>query len=221
MFSCANENHRKVHKNSKKETADLTIGVMPITDCLPFYVAGYSRIFEKEGVKVKLITYKSSLECGAAIRQAKIDGAYRFGIYTEANPTGKPLQTVTITYANSTVTPESGTAKFTNLTLGGTYYIYELDDNDVPIRGDNTLATVNGANFLVTYSNGPAVTIPESGTAAAAVTVTNQVCYPELPHTGGAGTTLYTKGGVLLTASAMFLLLYYHTKRRKEESASS
>lgn len=151
----------------------------------------------------------------------KIDGAYRFGIYAEANPIGNPLQTVTITYANSTVTPESRTAKFTNLTLGEMYYIYELDDNDVPIRGDNTLATVNGANFLVTYSNGPAVTIPESGTAAAAVTVTNQVCYPELPHTGGAGTTLYTKGGVLLTASAMFLLLYYHTKRRKEESASS
>lgn len=152
---------------------------------------------------------------------AKIDGAYRFGIYAEANPTGNPLQKVTITYANSTVTPESGTAKFTNLTLGKMYYIYELDDNGVPIRGDNTLATVNGANFLVNYSNGPAVTIPGSGTAAAAVTVTNQVCYPELPHTGGAGTTLYTKGGVLLTASAMFLLLYYHTKRRKEESASS
>lgn len=152
---------------------------------------------------------------------AKIDGAYRFGIYAEANPTGNPLQTVTIKYANSTVTPESGTAKFTNLTLGKMYYIYELDDNGVPIRGDNTLATVNGANFLVNYSNGPAVTIPGSGTAAAAVTVTNQVCYPELPHTGGAGTTLYTKGGVLLTASAMFLLLYYHTKRRKEESASS
>ena len=151
----------------------------------------------------------------------KIDGAYRFGIYAEANPIGNPLQTVTITYANSTVTPESGTAKFTNLTLGKMYHIYELDVNGVPIRGDNTLATVNGANFLVTYSNGPAVTIPESGTAAAAVTVTNQVCYPELPHTGGAGTTLYTKGGVLLTASAMFLLLYYHTKRRKEESASS
>lgn len=152
---------------------------------------------------------------------AKIDGTYRFGIYAEANPTGNPLQTVTIKYANSTVTPESGTAKFTNLTLGKMYYIYELDDNGVPIRGDNTLATVNGANFLVNYSNGPAVTIPGSGTAAAAVTVTNQVCYPELPHTGGAGTTLYTKGGVLLTASAMFLLLYYHTKRRKEESASS
>ena len=152
---------------------------------------------------------------------AKIDGAYRFGIYAEANPTGKPLQTVTITYANSTVTPESGTAKFTNLTLGKMYYIYELDDNGVPIRGDNTLATVNGANFLVTYSNGPAVTIPESGTAAATVTVTNQVCYPELPNTGGAGTIPYTIGGFLLLTGAAFLLLYHHTKRRKEDSVSS
>lgn len=151
----------------------------------------------------------------------KIDGTYRFGIYTAANPTGNPLQTVTITYANSTVTPESRTAKFTNLTLGGTYHIYELDDNDVPIRGDNTLATVNGANFLVTYSSGPAVTIPESGTAAAAVTVTNQVCYPELPNTGGAGTMPYTIGGFLLLTGAAFLLLYRHTKRRKEDSVSS
>lgn len=152
---------------------------------------------------------------------AKIDGAYRFGIYTEANPTGKPLQTVTITYANSTVTPESRTAKFTNLTLGGTYYIYELDDNDVPIRGDNTLATVNGSSFLVTYPNGPAVTVPADGSAADTVTVTNQVCYPELPHTGGAGTIPYTIGGFLLLTGAAFLLLYRHTKRRKEDSVSS
>ncbi len=151
---------------------------------------------------------------------AKIDGAYRFGIYAEANPTGNPLQTVTITYANSTVTPEGGTAKFTNLPLGTTYYIYELDDDGNPIQ-NSALATVNGKSFLVSYANDPAVTVPTDGTAAAIITVTNQVCYPELPHTGGAGTTLYTTGGVLLTASAMFLLLYYHTKRRKEESASS
>lgn len=151
---------------------------------------------------------------------AKIDGAYRFGIYTEANPTGNPLQTVTITYANSTVTPESGTAKFTNLTLGGTYYIYELDDSGQPISG-NVPATVNSSSFLVTYTNGPAVTVPADGSAAATVTVTNQVCYPELPNTGGAGTIPYTIGGFLLLTGAAFLLLYHHTKRRKEDSVSS
>lgn len=151
---------------------------------------------------------------------AKIDGAYRFGIYTEANPTGNPLQTVTIAYANNTVTPESGTAKFTNLTLGKMYYIYELDDSGQPISG-NVPATVNSSSFLVTYTNGPAVTVPAVGSAAATVTVTNQVCYPELPNTGGAGTIPYTIGGFLLLTGAAFLLLYYHTKRRKEDSVSS
>lgn len=151
---------------------------------------------------------------------AKIDGAYRFGIYTEANPTGDPLQTVTITYANSTVTPESRTAKFTNLTLGKMYYIYELDDSGQPISG-NVPATVNSSSFLVTYTNGPAVTVPADGSAVATVTVTNQVCYPELPNTGGAGTIPYTIGGFLLLTGAAFLLLYHHTKRRKEDSVSS
>ena len=150
----------------------------------------------------------------------KIDGTYRFGIYAAANPTGNPLQTVTITYANSSVTPESRTAKFTNLTLGGTYYIYELDDSSQPISG-NVPATVNSSSFLVTYTNGPEVTVPAGGSAAATVTVTNQVCYPELPHTGGAGTIPYTIGGFLLLTGAAFLLLYHHTKRRKEDSVSS
>ena len=162
---------------------------------------------------------KEFLDAGGN-RLEKINGAYRFGIYTAANPTGNPLQTVTITYANSTVTPESRTAKFTNLTLGGTYYIYELDDSGQPISG-NVPATVNSSSFLVTYTNGPAVTVPADGSAAAAVTVTNQVCYPELPNTGGAGTIPYAIGGFLLLTGAAFLLLYRHTKRRKEDSVSS
>ena len=162
---------------------------------------------------------KAFLDAGGN-RLEKINGAYRFGIYAEEDPIGDPLQKVTITYANSTVTPESGTAKFTNLTLGGTYYIYELDDSGQPISG-NVPATVNSSSFLVTYTNGPAVTVPTDGSAAATVTVTNQVCYPELPHPGGAGTIPYTIGGFLLLTGAAFLLLYRHTKRRKEDSVSS
>ena len=76
LISCSGEKKPTNHTIALKDTFDLKIGLMPVTDCLPFYVAGYSRIFKKEGIKVKIITYRSSLECGAAIRDAKIDGAY-------------------------------------------------------------------------------------------------------------------------------------------------
>ena len=45
--------------------------------------------------------------------------------------------------------------------------------------------------------------------------------YMELPNTGGAGTTLYTIGGLLLMTAAAFLLLYNHNRRRKEDAPSS
>ena len=45
--------------------------------------------------------------------------------------------------------------------------------------------------------------------------------YMELPNTGGAGTTLYTIGGLLLMTAAAFLLLYIHNRRRKEDAVSS
>lgn len=45
--------------------------------------------------------------------------------------------------------------------------------------------------------------------------------YMELPETGGAGTTLYTIGGLLLMTAAALLLLYIHNRRRKEDAPSS
>ena len=146
----------------------------------------------------------------------KVNGTYRFGIFNTAEP-GTPLQTVVITIQNGSA---ANTGKFTGLELGKTYYIYELDDDGLPVSG-GTLAMVDGKLFDVTYTSGPAVTVPSDGTAAAAVTVTNQVHYTALPQTGGAGTNLYTMGGLLLIAAASLLLLYKHIRHRKEDTASS
>ena len=66
-----------------------------------------------------------------------VSGTYKFGLYENANGTNTtnpggttsttaPLQTVTITY-NAAETG-SRTAKFTNLDLTKTYYVFELDD---------------------------------------------------------------------------------------------
>lgn len=139
-----------------------------------------------------------------------VAGTYRFGLYDTANPVGNPMQTVSITF----VTGETGekSAKFTNLELNKTYYIYELNDSGKPIY-DGKTATVNGQKFAVTYPNGFTVTI--GGSESSTVTVTNSVSYPELPETGGSGTSLYTIGGLTMLISAAVLLIIPHTKRRK------
>lgn len=61
---------------AKEQKADLTIGLMPVTDCLPFYVAGYNRTFGKDGVRVRIRTFASSLKCEDAFIRGEIDGAY-------------------------------------------------------------------------------------------------------------------------------------------------
>ena len=143
--------------------------------------------------------------------QSVVDGTYRFGIYADQYPTGTPLQMVSITFSGSTM----GTAKFTNLELGRTYYIYELDDSGSPIQG-GALAQVNGNRFVVTYENSSGVTIPSDGTPAPTVTVTNDArCY-ELPETGGMGTAPYTAGGLALLLGAA--VVYTGKKRGKEKT---
>ena len=146
-----------------------------------------------------------------------ISGTYCFGLYDTENPAGEPMQTVTLAF--TTEQTSQNTAKFSDLELGETYYIYELDDNGKPVRNGET-ALVGGNQFAVTYPRGSAVTIANDGSILD-ITVTNSVSYPELPETGGAGTKLYTMGGLLLIAAASLLLLYNHTRRRKEDSASS
>ena len=140
-----------------------------------------------------------------------VSGTYRFGLYDTPNPVGDPMQTVSISFADG----DSGskTAKFTNLVLGETYYLFELDDAGKPILNER-VGTVNGNQFKVSYSDSAMVTI---GTAQSNVTVTNNISYPVLPETGGRGIGMFTIGGLTLMLAAA-ILLYNHSKRRKGES---
>ena len=143
-----------------------------------------------------------------------VSGTYRFGLYDTPNPVGDPMQTVSISFADG----DSGskTAKFTNLVLGETYYLFELDDAGKPILNER-VGTVNGNQFKVSYSDSAMVTI---GTAQSNVTVTNNISYPVLPETGGRGIGMFTIGGLTLMLAAV-ILLYTHSKRRKGESTFS
>ena len=143
-----------------------------------------------------------------------VSGTYRFGLYDTPNPVGDPMRTVSISFADG----DSGskTAKFTNLVLGETYYLFELDDAGKPILNEQ-VGTVNGNQFKVSYSDSAMVTI---GTAQSNVTVTNNISYPVLPETGGRGIGMFTIGGLTLMLAAA-ILLYTHSKRRQGESTFS
>lgn len=169
----------------------------------------------------------------------KLNGTYKFGLFEkttdmededssqESNSVSGTedrtlseltlIQTVQITYQNHTVTPTSGVAVFTNVELGKTYYVYELDDKGNPILSGNE-GNVGGIPFVVSYDKTEISVSADSSIGN--ITVTNRMNYAELPSTGGNGTLPYTAGGVLLLSASM-CLLYDKLRRRKEEKTTS
>lgn len=141
-----------------------------------------------------------------------VSGTYKFGLY-EKNPDGTtsttaPLQTVTITY-NAAETG-SRTAKFTNLDLTKTYYVFEIDDEGNPIKDSTTAATVNKMEYFTSYENKTTAGATTGGNSAVSgdtVTVTNQIRVKELPSTGSYGSLIYRLAGAILILFAGLLML--------------
>lgn len=55
-------------------TTPLNIGLLPVEDSLPFYVAADKGYFQQQGVTVNLQTYRSAVERDAALQAGAIDG---------------------------------------------------------------------------------------------------------------------------------------------------
>lgn len=140
-----------------------------------------------------------------------VSGTYKFGLYENADETTlttTPLQTVTITY-NAAETG-SRTAKFTNLDLTKTYYVFELDDNGNPIKDSATVATVNKMEYFTSYkktTTAGATSEENSAVSGDTVTVINQSRVKELPSTGSYGSLIYRLAGTILILFAGLLVL--------------
>ena len=137
-----------------------------------------------------------------------VSGTYKFGLYENVDGTATPLQTITITYDAA----ETGfkTAKFTNLDLTRTYYVFELDDSGNPIKDSATVATVNKMEYFTSYENkttAGAASEENSAVSGDTVTVTNQSRVKELPSTGSYGSLIYRLAGTILILFAGLLVL--------------
>ena len=139
----------------------------------------------------------------------KVDGTYTFGLFE--NGSARCLQKATVKWANGTVTPTDGKAHFTNVALDKEYVVCELNDSGEPIESGS--GTVSGIPFVVSYQDN-GVTV-DANNPQGTVTVTNRINYPELPHTGGAGSEVYTAAGATLTAAALWLMCNQRKRRRE------
>lgn len=59
----------------KKTIKELSIGVLPDVDSIPLIIAQQQGYFEKEGIKVNIVQFKSAKDRDSAFQAGKIDGA--------------------------------------------------------------------------------------------------------------------------------------------------
>ena len=107
---------------------------------------------------------------------------------------------------------------FEGLAVPGENWYYAIVESLVP----GTQPQYSGQTVSISVDNGAPVLAAKVDFTVdpLLVTITN-VPGVELPSTGGAGTTLYTTGGLLIMAISAVLLLYSNkTKRRKEDPIS-
>lgn len=171
----------------------------------------------QQGITVK----KQFTNNAAETKHNPVSGTYRFGLYEDEAGT-KRLQTIDIEYRPGD--PEDVlTAKFNNPdNLKGTYYVFELDQNDKPIQASATEATINSMQYKVVYENNSKTTnIANAAKVGNTVTVTNKSRTKKLPSTGGTGNLIYRMSGTALVVVGVISLSNIDKKKRKKKVGES
>ena len=141
-----------------------------------------------------------------------VTGTYHFGLYENKDGTEKLLQTISIQYDEGSTDTKS--EKFINLDLGKTYYVYELDDQNNPIK-DSGVHVINRLEYITSYSTNNAV---QNG---ATVTVTNQSRVKQLPSTGSYGTLIYRISGTMLVLASLIILININKKNHLNDKSKN
>lgn len=140
----------------------------------------------------------------------QVTGTYHFGLYENKDGTEKLLQTISIQYDEGSTDTKS--EKFINLDLGKTYYVYELDDQNNPIK-DSGVHVINKLEYITSYSTNKAV---QNGDT---VTVTNQSRVKQLPSTGSYGTLIYRISGAMLVLASLIVLTNINKKNHLNDKS--
>lgn len=166
----------------------------------------------QEGITVK----KQFTNDAAETEHNPVSGTYRFGLYANADGTGTPLEIISIHYDPKDKDVKS--AKFKNpIDLTKDYYVFELNQNDQPIKASDGEATINSMQYKVVYNNETNNTETNSAKVGETVTVTNKSRTKILPSTGSIGTLIYRLLGATLVVASLICLSNINKNKRKEK----
>ena len=141
-----------------------------------------------------------------------VSGTYKFGLYKDKDAVNKPMQIIEITYNTRDLNTNS--EKFEDLDLNETYYVYELDDQNKPIK-DSSVHVINKLEYITSYSTNNAV---QNGDT---VTVTNQSRVKQLPSTGSYGTLIYRISGAMLVLASLIILTNINKKKHLNDKSKN
>ena len=167
---------------------------------------------QKKGIVIK----KNFINDAAGNSKKSVSGTYRFGLYDNTD-LKNPVDIVSIEFGPSD--QEEKEAKFVNLDLNKTYYVYELDDANKPIVDSSKEVTINKLQYTVDYK-----TVSKSTNAATngqTVTVTNRSRTKILPSTGGYGSLLYRISGAMLVLASLIVLTNINKKNHLSDKSKN
>ena len=166
----------------------------------------------QEGITVK----KQFTNDAAETEHNPVSGTYRFGLYNNENGTGNPLEIIEIKYDPGDKDVKS--AKFKNpIDLTKDYYVFEIGQNNQPIKASDGEATINSMQYKVVYKNETDSTKTNNAKVGETVIVTNKSRTKILPSTGSIGTLIYRLLGATLVVASLICLSNINKNNRKEK----
>lgn len=182
------------------------------------YIVAYDKDYFLVGIynAQQGITVKKQFTNNAAETDKNpVSGTYKFGLYNNADGTGTPLDTIEIKYRPGETGVKS--EKFKNQTLNTDYYVFELDQNNQPIKASDGEATINSMQYKVVYKNETDSTKTNNAKVGETVIVTNKSRTKILPSTGSIGTLIYRLLGAMLVVASLICLSNINKNNRKEK----
>lgn len=166
----------------------------------------------QEGITVK----KQFTNNAAETEPNPISGTYRFGLYDNAEGSGDALEIISIHYDPKDKDVKS--AKFKNpIDLTKDYYVFEIGQNNQPIKASDDEATINSMQYKVVYKNETDSTKTNNAKVGETVIVTNKSRTKILPSTGSVGTLIYRLLGATLVVASLICLSNINKNNRKEK----